>query len=63
MSLKDLRANYLSGSISKQVYVDGVLSVLSSLEDVREFMNDSDIRSVKILSGGGALSADSSPCL
>ena len=52
MSLKDLRNSYLSGSISKPVYVDGVRSVLSSVEDVRKFMGNTDIESVIITTGG-----------
>ncbi len=54
MSLKDLRNSYLSGSISKTDYVDGVRAVMSSLQDVMEFMSGTDISSVKLLAGGGA---------
>ena len=54
MSLKSLREKYLSGSISKLDYVSEVQSVLSALEDIGEFMKNTDLKSIKILTGGGA---------
>lgn len=55
MSLKDLRGKYLAGSISKHDYVSGLMGVMASLEDIRSFMNNSDLSSVVLRTGGGGI--------
>ena len=54
MSLKDLRGKYLAGRISKHDYVSGLMGVMASLEDIMSFMNNSDLESVVLRTGGGA---------
>ena len=53
MSLKDLRSNYLSGSISKPAYREGIRNVLSSIAEINELIDSTDVKSVKLLGHGG----------
>ena len=55
MSLKDLRSNYLSGSISKPAYREGIRNVLSSIAEINELIDSTDVKSVKLLGHGGGV--------
>ncbi len=53
MTLKDLRASYLSGSISKPDYRASIQKSLNLLAEIGDLMINTDIKSVNITRGGG----------
>ena len=48
MTLNDLRKEYVMGNLDKQSYLKKLSELLRILEDVRDFMIDTDIESLKV---------------
>ncbi len=52
MALRDLRASYLSGSISKPDYRESIHKSLTLLAEIGDLMANTDVKSVNMTRGG-----------